>query len=159
MTKRETERIARQHQTLVSLGFTPDQADALRRISLTLRRWYEQECGDSTDYASVGLERDEQTGKPYRVVMPHNGGKTRRYPVPDREKGAERRLWTIINARNERAAAPYHANGFNPNAPHVGVRPYLQTDPRGCALYILRPGDVPEGQNVDSYYTRGIAVY
>ena len=36
---------------------------------------------------------------------------------------------------------------------------YVQGDPRGAALYILRPGDVPEGASVDSYYNRGIAVY
>lgn len=36
---------------------------------------------------------------------------------------------------------------------------YLQTDPRGAALYILRPGDVPEGKDVDAYYNRGICVY
>ncbi len=36
---------------------------------------------------------------------------------------------------------------------------YVQGDPRGCALYILRPGDVPEGAEVDRYYSRGIAVY
>lgn len=39
------------------------------------------------------------------------------------------------------------------------VSAYVQTDPRGAALYILRPEDVPEGQDVGSYYTRGICVY
>jgi hypothetical protein len=36
---------------------------------------------------------------------------------------------------------------------------YIQTDPRGCALYILKPGDVPTGQNADAYYNHGLAVY
>ena len=36
---------------------------------------------------------------------------------------------------------------------------YVQGDPRGCALYILRPHDVPEGESADGYYSRGIAVY
>lgn len=35
---------------------------------------------------------------------------------------------------------------------------YVQGDPRGCALYILRPGDVPEGSTPDCCYSRGIAV-
>jgi hypothetical protein len=36
---------------------------------------------------------------------------------------------------------------------------YVQTDPRGAALYVLRPGDVPDGADVSAYYSRGIAVY
>jgi hypothetical protein len=36
---------------------------------------------------------------------------------------------------------------------------YIQTDPRGAALYIIRPGDVPEGGDVNAYYSRGICVY
>jgi hypothetical protein len=39
------------------------------------------------------------------------------------------------------------------------VTPYIQTDPRGAALYILRPGDVPEGKDAGAYYNRGICVY
>jgi hypothetical protein len=35
---------------------------------------------------------------------------------------------------------------------------YHQGDPRGCALYVLRPNDVPAGESADSYYSRGIAV-
>jgi len=35
----------------------------------------------------------------------------------------------------------------------------VQGDPRGCALYILRPDDIPAGADVASCYTRGIAVY
>ncbi len=36
---------------------------------------------------------------------------------------------------------------------------FIQSDPRGAALYIIRPGDIPEGSTVDSCYTRGICVY
>lgn len=35
----------------------------------------------------------------------------------------------------------------------------VQTDPRGAALYILRPGDVSDGADVSSCYTRGICIY
>lgn len=35
---------------------------------------------------------------------------------------------------------------------------YQQTDPRGCALYLIRPGDIPAGESVEAYYTRGLAV-
>jgi len=36
---------------------------------------------------------------------------------------------------------------------------YVQGDPRGSSLYILRAGDVPDGCNAYSYYSRGLPVY
>ena len=44
-------------------------------------------------------------------------------------------------------------------ARYPGFGYYVQGDPRGASLYILRPGDVPAGGDVDSFYTRGLAVY
>ena len=41
---------------------------------------------------------------------------------------------------------------------YPGFGAYVQKDPRGAALHILRPGDVPAGEDVSSYYSRGIAV-
>lgn len=64
----------------------------------------------------------------------------KRWPTPDRETGAIKRLNAIM-ARYPKLSA------------------YLQGDCRGAAVYILRPGDVPEGCNVNSYYSRGIAVF
>lgn len=43
-------------------------------------------------------------------------------------------------------------------APYPHLTPYVQTDPRGGTLYLLRPGDVPEGESPDAYYSRGILV-
>lgn len=144
-SKNDRARIARTISTLQTLGFTEDEALALRRISMTLRRWYELECG--TDRGSI--ERDEATNRPYWISY------TRRYlgandtrmrtPIADRESGARRRLQSIINNRNTRSCA--------------SVSAYIQSDPRGAALYIIRPGDVPAGSNVDSCYTNGIVVY
>ena len=87
----------------------------------------------------MGIERDETTGKPYMVTHPHTG-KSRRSSIPDRESGALKRLKSIMNR-------------------YPGKSAYVQGDPRGASLYILNPGDVPEGKEVDSYYSRGIAVY
>lgn len=121
-------------------------AEALRRISMTLRRWHELECGDSNDYASWAIERDgdEPDSKPYVVTHPHGRHgepiKSRRTPIADRETGAKKRLAQII-------------------ARYPMLTAYVQTDPRGCALYILRPSDVPEGADVSSYYSRGVAVF
>lgn len=130
MTKHEHARRARLADTLRRLGFESHEVDTLRRISNALQRWYELECG--TD--SGCIERNETTGKPYWLT---DAG--RRWSVADREAGALRRLKAMMEGRP--------------------LSYYVQTDPRGAALYILRPGDVPEGLSVDSCYTRGVCVY
>lgn len=138
MTRKEAIRQTQQADTLRSLGFTTDEAEQLRRISMTLRRWHERECG--TDGGCI--ERDETTGRTFWL----NSMTGWRYPVPDRETGARKRLAHIVAARNARTTT-------------AGVSAYIQTDPRGCALYILRPGDVPDGADPAAYYSSGIAVY
>lgn len=110
------------------------EANTIRRAALTLTRWGEQECGDSNGYASWGIERDPETGTPYRVTYPHNGGKTRRTRIPDRERGALARVATICAA--------------------YGLHYYHQTDPRGISLYL---GVVP--LDAKNYSRDGIAVY
>ena len=112
---------------------TIEQAATLRRAEMTLHRWAELECGDGSDYASWAIERDETTGRPYFVRYPHNGPSRREVwsPIPDREKGALRRVAAVCK--------------------EIGAHYYHQTDPRGCALYVsaepLTDGD----------YTRGVA--
>lgn len=133
MSKARTETLIR----LDRLGIMGGDATALCRAERVLHTWAEQECGDGNDHASWCIERDEQTGIPYRVVYPHNGP-SRRTRTPDREKGALTRV---------KAIAERYGLGF-----------YHQTDPRGCALYLLRPGDVPEGQDPSAYYSRGVGV-
>jgi len=140
MTRVEAMRQTMQEDTLRGLGFTQEEAEKLRRISLTLHRWHERECG--TDGGCI--ERDEATGKAFWL----NAMTGRRYPIQDRETGARKRLAAILAARNARTAgAEWHLTA------------YVQTDPRGAALYILRPGDVPEGKEPECYYSRGLCVY
>jgi hypothetical protein len=134
LTKKEAARLTAQENALCALGFTPDEAKRLRRISLTLRRWHELECGTDNGH----IERDETTGQPMWVTQTTYS--YRRWPVADRESGALRRLGRIMAA-------------------HAPLTAYIQPDPRGAALYILRPGDVPAGASVDSYYSRGLCVY
>lgn len=156
MTKQEAMRITRQQSVLIQLGFTMDEADKLRRISMTLRRWNELECGDGNGY----IERDEKTGKPVYVncnsrYVSANDPRARS-AIADREAGALRRLKAIIDRRNM-----YQA-GVIENGKPVHYQPlntYIQGDPRGAALYIIRPGDIPAGQTADSCYSRGICVY
>ena len=118
--------------SLERLGFSYAEAQALRRISMTLRRWFEMECG--TDHGCI--ERDEESGKAYLS----NAMSGHRSPVADKETGARKRLAAIMAAYKRRLLA------------------YVQTDCRGAALYILRKADV-RGQDVASIYDRGVAVY
>ena len=117
-------------------GISQDDAYALRRASITLQRWFELECGDGNERGSWAIERDETTEKPYMVHhhYQHGRGKdyTSRTPIPDRETGARKRIASIM-------------------ARYPGMSAYVQTDPRGCALYVLRAGDC--------YYSRGLPVY
>lgn len=110
---------------------TRAQAETLRRAELALQRWAEGECGDSGPNGSWAIERDDKTGKPYRVVYPNNGPSTR-YPIPDRERGALARVAKVCG--------------------ELGIHYYHQTDPRGCALYV-------DAQPLNAEnYTRGVAV-
>ena len=139
MTKSELMRRAALSDSLHRLGFDADEVDTLRRISNTLHRWHDLECG--TD-AGV-IERDDKTGRPFFVS--EWGGRwgmtsrTRR-PIADRETGALRRLSALMEK-------------------HAPLSAYVQTDPRGRALYILRPGDIPDGFKAESCYSRGVCVY
>ena len=131
MTKREVLRQHNQEQTLQSLGFTLTESQSLRRISMTLHCWAEHECNGT-------IERDENRNN--RPFWSHPGtGRHFVAPVADREAGAMKRLRAIF-ARHP-------------------LTYYIQGDPRGAALYIIRPGDVPAGADVESCYSRGVAIY
>lgn len=134
---------------LVLVGFDHGDAWDLRRISMTLHRWHELECGDSNDYTSWCITRGhkaggefvhDENGKPFIERHAHSENKARYSAIPDRERGALRRLAKIM-------------------ARYPGFASYVQGDPRGAALYILRPGDVPEGADASVHYNHGIAVY
>jgi hypothetical protein len=118
---------------LTAIGISYVDALELRKCSIQLHTWFELECGN--DYGCI--ERDETTGKAY---WRSSNGTLHKHVLADREKGAQKRIAKVM--------ARY---------PHLQA--YVQGDPRGASLYILRPGDVPEGQDVDAYYNRGIAVY
>jgi hypothetical protein len=149
MTKYEAEQRHRTYAQLMAAGFTFEECEKMRRISLTLRRWFELECGDGNDWASWAIERDDNgDGRPFMVTHhhPRNGGpaRTTKSPIADRETGARKRLASIIDERNNRATGK--------------VETYIQGDPRGAALYILRPGDIPEGSDPCQYYNRGLCL-
>jgi hypothetical protein len=127
-------------EQLYRKGISYQDAHALRRISMTLHRWFELECGDGNDYSSWSIERDEHTNKPYTVVYP-NQGKAYRRPIADRETGAYKRLALIM----EKYPALIH---------------YVQTDCRGASLYILTVEQANYGgYPLESIYNRGVAIY
>lgn len=127
---------------LMNQGISYNDAVALRRISMTLHRWHELECGDGNNHVSWCITRGKKTGKvfeydeaakPFMEYHYFNEDKPKYYATPDRERGALKRLQAIM-------------------ANYPTLQAYVQTDPRGCALYI--------GQNLtDSNYSHGVAVY
>lgn len=118
--------------TLNRAGMSTASVWNLRRIAMALHRWHELECG--TDIG--GIERDEATGK----VTFYNARTGHRSPHPDHETPALLRLKAVM-------------------AEYPGLGYYIQTDPRGAPIYVIRPGDIPEDETVDAYYNRGVAVY
>ena len=138
---------------LQSLGFTYDEAASLRRIEMTLRRWAEAECNGD-------IQRDEATGKPVRRFRTHPDicysndrayagiAEEHLWPIADREAGALKRLAAIVAACNARLPESRHDSR---------VIPYHQTDPRGCALYLIRQADLAH-HKIDEVYNRGLAV-
>lgn len=125
---------------------------------MTLHRWHELECGDGNDYASWCVVRGrkvdgnfvyDENGKlpgsgAFEERHVHTENKARYTRIPDRERGALKRLAKIV-------------------VKYPGFAPYVQGDPRGPALYILRPTDWQIGddttRDLAEIYTRGIAVY
>ena len=105
-------------RALEAEGVTYQDAQALRRISMTLQRWHEMECGCDRG----AIERDEETGLTYW----YNPDVGTRYRTRDMETGALKRLAAIM--------ARY---------PHLTH--YIQGDPRGCALYVLPAGVSEDG--------------
>ena len=115
---------------LALLGVANQDALALRRIEMTLHRWAEAECNGE-------IQRDGENGdgKPQCYYGPNMD---RHYPVADREAGALKRLSKIMEAHPEWTF-------------------YHQTDPRGCALYIIQNERLAD-RPIDSYYSQGFGV-
>jgi hypothetical protein len=134
MNRKEAIRQTEQIRSLEAIGFTQAEAETLRRISMTLSRWDEAECNGEVEV--------DDDGKAFRVHQGHAPTwAVSRWPIPNREAGAIRRLRKIMGS-------------------HPGLAFYHQTDPRGAALYIYRPEGLKPGQSIDSVYSSiGICVY
>lgn len=130
MTRKQAERYMRLVDKLGQHGVTREEVDSLLRCSRVLSTWCEHE-------ANGEIQRDGENGDGapywYNTTTGKRCGRT-----ADREAGAVRRATAICERH--------------------GLTMFYQGDCRGCAIYVLRPGDVPEGQRADGYYTRGLAV-
>lgn len=161
MNREEAMHQIHQENVLMALGFTRAESDALRRISMTLRRWFERECNGEIQRGDDGIARGYRVNA--RFLDPNDPRYW--YRVADRETGARKRLAAIVERRNARitddsskdAELNIHATCAAKLAGIVSA--YVQRDPRGAALYILRPGDVPPGADASAHYNRGICVY
>lgn len=128
MKTTKREKIARFYESMGNLGFTYGETETLRRAEMTLHRWAEAECNGE-------IQRDDETNKPrryYGAEMQHST------PTADREAGALRRIAAVL-------------------AKHPELTFYHQTDPRGCALYVIHKSDL-NGADISSCYTSGFAV-
>ena len=135
-------------ERLKSLGITEEDALALRRISMTLHRWHELECGDSNEYGSWCISRGRKDkggafeyaddGAPYQERTSHTCSGAAYTRIPDREKGAHKRLAAIM-------------------ARYPKLSSYVQTDPRGAALYIIERADLEGNRIVEQAQVAGFA--
>lgn len=95
-------------EALQKIGISYDDANELRRISMTLHRWHEFECGDGNDHGSWTIARGTKTkegfthdddGKPYLEHHHYLHGRGKDYvtysPMADRERGALERLAAV----------------------------------------------------------------
>lgn len=128
MTKHEHLRLS-----AIARRLNLDASDVLKlaRASANLSRWFERECGDSGPRSSWAVERDEETDKPYQVIYWHDG-RVSRYPIRDMEDIHRRTVARICDAH--------------------GLFHFIQTDPRGRAVYVHTE------PLTDADYNRGVAI-
>lgn len=132
--KIKTSKVEKLQQRLASRGIelSIEAVAVLRKCELVLHNWHEWECGLDNGHASYCIVRDDVTGKPFVEHHPYNG-KSYRTPCTDREAGALKRIALVCKENN--------------------IHYYIQTDPRGCALYISK-----EPMTDSNYSSLGYAV-
>lgn len=132
-TEEKTLRTLRLAQSLAHFKLSPDDIAKLLRIEKKLRRWHELQCGvDAGHGEEVG---GEGSGK-WEFVNRHGN----RSPIRDAGKQAGKVL-----------------NAFTAENPDLIF--YVQTDPRGCALYLLGKQQIGFGETAETVYTRGVPIF
>lgn len=126
MRDTKANRLARLTERLANAGVPIPMVPELLRLERRLRRWHEMECGTDRGH----IERDSE-GRPSFV-----GQTGRSYRIRDSEKACLARLEQLLG----KLTNPY----------------YVQTDPRGCALYFVPVANITGP--LETCYSRGIAV-
>jgi hypothetical protein len=139
-------RTARFYQSMLDMGFYWDEANTLRLAEMALQRWGERQCNGEVEV--------DDDGKAW-TVYEGAGGRCHRNRTPNREAGALRRIKAIVDTRNARHREMHEAAG---NSTFVTYLAYHQTDPRGCALYLVDDTLVRKGEAIDRVYSRGFGV-
>ena len=106
-----------------------EHARTLRRAQMTLHRWAEEMCN-----GTIQRDGEQGDGKPFRYydrMWNDTPQKELRHYIPDRERGALRRVEQVCK--------------------DAGLFYFHQRDPRGCALYVSN-----QPLN-DTNYSKGIA--
>ncbi len=137
MNKTQKQNLTRLENNLCRMGINLTDVRHLLRIERALHRWHELECGTERG----AIERDEKTGRPWfrrEVTNRTSGTHVVKWIVRDMEKSNLKALAGLMKS-------------------YLHLEAYVQTDPRGCALYILRKADLA-GADINSCYTRGVAV-
>ena len=138
---------------LQNVGFSIAEANKLFSIQKKLRRWGEALCNGE-------IFIDEFTGSACRYFSRdyygnrHDAKGRESFVIPNVEKISLRQTQAIIDACNSRQDR-HPINGDY-------LLAYHQTDPRGCALFIVPRNELMGSENrilpIDEYYTRGIAI-
>jgi hypothetical protein len=119
-------------QLLKSEGVSTRDAEELAKISMRLRKWKQLEVGTDGGH----IERQENTNMPFWVRDDGSAW----VKVADMEAEAMKKLEGIIGK-------------------HKRLTAYIQGDPAGVVLYIIRESDIPKGRNIEEFYNRGIPVF
>lgn len=131
-TESKALRAPRLAQSLADFNLSPDEIAKLLRLEKKLSRWHELQCGlDAGHVEEVG---GEGSGK-WEFVNRHGN----RSPIRDAGKQARKVL-----------------NAFTAENPDLYF--FVQPDPRGCALYLLKKSQVESGERLNAVYSRGVAI-
>ncbi len=127
---------------LHNLGFNDQQIKKLRSASRTLQKWFEMECG-SDDGCIVRIS--DTAGEPIETyegipcLLTFEGNKRCYTRIVDKEAAA-RSIIKSIGEENDQCVF------------------YIQTDPRGAALYAV-PKEYLVNRKIEQIYPNGVAIY
>ncbi len=131
MTKKPAVNLTWMQDRLINMGIDRLDVEKLWCIQCALSRWSEHECNGNIQREELP---DGKEGKPRWYYNIDGPGPIRSYPIPDRERGALKRLEAVMSK-------------------YPSLSWYNQGDPRGCSLYIYEKAKLPAGKDIDCYYS------